>query len=255
MSYYCRWPLAIFATMESVNTWFDNGCGYWPGVELYASLPGKKPMLLRNLQKKESAENLVKLKYELEAFRKVTKAAPVSKPVPAAPIPPVAAVPSKPIPKPHTPVYFQNLPAALRPVLLEANNYHREACMLKAELNDVAGVDEKACLTLQLKIFSLLKKNALCWEQIDHWERHGKILTIEKPQPLSEAKLHKRQALLFSSTSKLKKRLKGNIDKLEAATNLKERTRLEKNVAKQSANLLRQETELQAITSLIENGE
>lgn len=237
--------------MESVNTWFENGCGYWPGVELYATTKGAKPTLLRNLRKKESAENLQKLKYELEPFRTAPAPVPQPKPAPKQTKPTVKAIP---VPETN-PVLFHSLPAALRPVLLEANACFREACMLKAELNDLPADAEQEALRLQLKIFSLMKKNALCWERIDHWERHGRTLVEEKPtfQKLSGGLQAKRQALLFSSISKLKKRLQANIDMLANTTDLKQRTRLEKNVAKQSGNLLNQETQLAELTALIDS--
>jgi len=238
--------------MESVNTWFENGCGYWPGVELYATTKGAKPTLLRNLRKKESAENLQKLKYELEPFRNVP--GPVPKPTPI-PKKEKSTVTKALMPVEHNPVLFHSLPKELRPVLLEANACHREACMLKAELNDVPAAAEPEALRLQLKIFALLKKNSLCWERIDHWERHGKILVDEKPtfQKLSGGLQAKRQALLFSSISKLRKRLEANVAMLANTTDLKQRTRLEKNVAKQSGNLLKQETQLAELTALIDN--
>lgn len=244
---------------------------------MYASLSHFKPILLKNFRQKENAQLLEKLKYELR--KELT--APQQPPSPqrgnatiAAKLPDGtqkdnAATTSAPevVPllgaegakDPKQTVLFHQLPAELRPVLLEAHTLFRENCLLKVQLNELAADQENEALQLQVKIFNNFARNAHCWKQIDYWREH-KALAPSAPQggtfaALTPEQRVKRQAQLWSSISKLKKRLDSNEDALAAATTVKDKTRLEKNVAKQKANILKQEGQLIEITKIIDGHE
>ncbi|RZJ92027.1 MAG: hypothetical protein EOO20_03275 [Chryseobacterium sp.] len=238
--------------MESIKKWIESGCDYSQGVAIYGALPNAKPVLLRNFKARQCALNLEKLKYEL---RNVTPEI-ISRAVPA----PAPSLP-KDIKEDRLPVdvkqtvFYHQLPAELRPVLQEANSLFGEMCLLKVSLNELDPDQESEAMAMQLEIFYKRQQNALCWKKIDYWRQHKKLpaAPVRKVDQLGAAKLYKRQQQLFSSRSKLTKRLQQNEALLEVATNQKDKLRLERNVAKQKKNLLQQEEQLFEITQLIES--
>jgi hypothetical protein len=249
--------------MKTVQAWFDNGCNYQDGVQLYAGTKHCKPVLLRNFQGKENAQLLEKLKYELRKELpavpgpvppKKTTAATAKKIVPAQT---GAAQKTPEEPDPKKILLFHQLPTELRPVLLLANTLFKENCMLKTQLNDLPAKAESEALDLQLKIYANFKKNALCWQKIDYWRAHGSVLQVADSEfvKMTPDQRVKRQALLWSSSSRLKDRIDKTELELAAATSIKDKTRLAKKMAKQKSNLLRQETQLQELTRIIDGHE
>ena len=245
--------------MESIQKWLDTGCKYPEGVALYATTSGCMPVLLKRLQEGHTPVKHEKLKYEL---RKILKQNPAAVPAP----PPVTATAAKPVavplPVPAEPrapdakqkLLFHQLPPELRPVLQEANALFAEKCLLKTMLNDLAPEMESEALELCIRIYSLTQKNARCWQKIDYWKEHRTLPPLEaaKHSDLGGAQLAKKQQNLFSSISRLKKRLQENLLKYEAEKQPGELKRLKTALAKQEANLIRQEDDLLAITALIE---
>jgi hypothetical protein len=246
--------------MESIQKWLDTGCKYPEGVALYATMPGCMPVLLKRLQEGHTPVKHEKLKYELRKILKQNPApVPAPTPVPAAaakPIPmpvPVTAEPRAPDAKQK--LLFHQLPPELRPVLQEANALFAEKCLLKTMLNDLAPEMESEALELCIRIYSLTQKNARCWQKIDYWKEHRALPPLEAPKhyDLGGAQLAKKQQNLFSSISRLKKRLEQNRLQYEAEERTAARARLLIAIAKKAGNLIKQEDELLAITSLIES--
>lgn len=242
--------------MESIKKWFDGNCPYPEGVALYAVLPTCMPNLLKRFKSGNDAARLEKLKYEL---RKAAGSAwPSATVVIKATEPKVPAIISDPkrsvIPDVRATPLFHQLPQELRPVLLVAGNLFKENCMLKTELNDLAPEMESEAFDIQIRIFNNIKKNALCWQKIDHWQEHKTIFKAapSKAAQLTAPQLVKRQAQLFSSISKLKKRLHANREALPLETTTKGITQRQRIIAKQAANLMAQETQLLEITHLID---
>jgi len=245
--------------MESIQKWLDTGCKYPEGVALYAAIPGCMPALLKRLQEGQNPVNHEKLKYEL---RKILK----QKIVPAQVVPvaiatavkSVAVVPQAPAEPPaqdaKQKLLFHHLPAELRPVLQEANALFAEKCLLKTLLNDLAPEMESEALELCIRIYALTQKNARCWQKIDYWQEHRKVPPLEVPKhsTLGGAQLAKKQQNLFSSISRLKKRLEQNRLQYEAEERPAQRARLQRGLAKKEGNLIKQEDELLQITQLIE---
>lgn len=240
----------------SVKDWFDNKCPYEQGVQLYAILPGCNPTLLKNFTKRQSPQLYEKLKYEL---KKKLNDAPVVKQNEVQTIQTVEKEEINPISNAlqmsskKEPVYFHQLPEELRPVLLDANNHFREMCLLKVQLNELPGHKEKEALSIQLQINALQKKNALCWKKIDYYQEHKQMLQEKEKEAinLSPAKLLQKEQYLFSSISRLKKRLKENKQLQKVANSIKECNSLSRKIAKQHANILNKETELQHVKELI----
>lgn len=245
--------------METIQKWLQDPKDYFAGIALYATIPGCKTVLLANLKKRETAAMREKLKHELKQYvlqNSKTESKAVA-PIPKAPavakvVPSVKPAPTKKNPK-ETVLYHQ-LPAELRPALLEAHNLFNEMCLLKAALNDLLPEQESEALELQLQIHALRKKNELCWSRIDLWKTHKRLpaVTISKNEALNSDRRVKKQQNLFSSRSRLEKRYHLNLQRLQQVTSVKERTKLEKAIAKQAQNLIKQNDQLIELTALID---
>jgi hypothetical protein len=241
--------------MEIIQNWFNEGCNYASGIVIYGNLPKHNPTLLKTFQRKENSFNSEKLKYELKKFaEKYTQTVFVSeikKAVDSAVIP----VPEKVLEKEQkNAVLFHQLPEALRPVLLEANQLFKENCLLKVNLNELPAHAEKEALKLQLKIHDNFRKNGLCWQKIDLFLE--KRIVTETPkhefEGLTPAGLYRQQQLLYSSISKLNTRLNFNREQLRKATVLAIKSKIERQISKQEENLVQQNEKLIIISNLID---
>lgn len=240
--------------MESVDKWFDNNCIYADGVAVYSTLPRRNANLLRLFKLKETAANLEKLKYELGKFR--TIATPVKKVVPVAPIVPVTikveatAVASE---KKQT-LLFSQLPAELRPELLRANDLFRKNCYLKVTLNELPDDAEIEALLIQTEISENVKENQLCWKKIDYWLEHKQLPKAAENNftSLTPAGLLRKQQLLYQNISKMQKRFEINSQILSTTDDVTVKSKLQRLVAKQDADLIKKNEELRIITKLID---
>ncbi len=251
--------------MNAIEQWKANGTPYQEGVLLYASFPSHNKTLLKNFQRKETAQLLEKLKYELSKIDKSVKATPIKNKVVEKPIigqkvstPTVAQY----IEQQQTnyvtkqALYFHELPAELRPILLEANTLFKEMCFLKVQLNELPAEAESKALSIQIDIAKKQKQNALCWEKLDYWKTH-KVAPKEaksKFETLSPANLVKQEQYLFASISKMKKRLELNRELLKTTVGVIELNKLQRTIAKQESTLIAKNEELLKIKALI-NGE
>jgi len=249
--------------MNAIEQWKANGTPYDEGVLLYASFPTHNKNLLKNFHRKKTAQLLEKLKYELSKIDKSVKATPVKKEVVEKPI--VAQKLSNTnvvqyIEQQQTQyttkqaLYFHELPAELRPILLEANTLFKEMCFLKVQLNELPAEAESKALSLQLNIAKKQKQNALCWEKIDYWKTH-KVAPKEAKtefESLSPANMLKKEQHLFASISKMKKRLLQNKELLKTANGVAEVKKLERSISKQESTLIAKSEELLTIKRLID---
>jgi len=241
--------------MTIIEKWFNDGCEYASGVLIYKELPKHNPTLLRNFQKKQNSFNAEKLKYELkkflEKYSQTVFVSEIKKEVAAV----VNLVPEKvSSTEQKNAVLFHQLPEALRPVLLEANQLFKENCLLKVNLNEQPVHAEKACLALQIKIDNNIKKNALCWQKIDLYLE--KRIIPESPVSefdglTPEGKLRTQQ-LLYASISKLNTRLKANREKLKTCELVSVKSKIEREISKQEQNLLQKNEQLILISNLID---
>jgi hypothetical protein len=241
--------------MEIIQNWFNDGCNYASGIVIYGNLPKHNPTLLKTFQRKENSFNAEKLKYELkkfaEKYSQTVLVAEIKKAVDSAVIP----VPEKVYDKEQkTAVLFHQLPEALRPVLLEANQLFKENCLLKVNLNELPAHAEKEALQLQLKIHDNFRKNGLCWQKIDLFLEKRIIAETPKHEfeGLTPAGLLRQQQLLYASISKLNTRLKFNREQLPKATVLAIKSKIERQISKQEENLVQQNEKLIIISNLID---
>lgn len=240
--------------MEIIQKWFDDGCDYASGVVIYKNLPKHNPTLLKTFQRKQNSFNLEKLKNELKKFgdrniqisfvteikKAVSNAVPVGKSVIES--------------EKKQAVLFHELPEALRPVLLEANQLFKENCLLKVNLNELPEHAEKAALEIQLKINGNIKQNAICWKKIDFFLEHRVIAETPKSEfeGLTPAGLLRAQQLLYASISKLNTRLKNNKEVLKTVEYVHIKSKIERQIFKQEENLLKQNEKLIIISNLID---
>lgn len=261
--------------MESISNWLKNKGSYADGVALYAIAPGMKPTLLKVLQKGESATNREKLTYELKKVVPVQSFKPIiigvdfghsdvqaytlakksaDKVIIVAQRTVVRQPEAPAEPKPTTYLLYHQLPEALRPDLQLANKLFNDNCLLKTQLNELPAEMESEALAIQLKIWHNIKQAENHWARINFWQAHKRIpeAVVLKPENLNPFYLAKRQQNLFSSSSKLKTRLATTEAELALAVKVNDKTRLQKQLAKQTENLLKQEKELLEITALID---
>ena len=253
--------------MNAIEQWKANGTPYNEGVLLYASLPAHNKMLLKNFQKKQSPQLLEKLKYELSKIDQSEKTISIKKESPVYKLniningnqktPEISVV--QYIEQQQTSyttkqaLYFHELPAELRPILLEANTLFKEMCLLKVQLNELPAEAEPKALQIQTEIAQKQKQNALCWEKLDYWKTH-KVAPKEakgKFETLSPANLVKQEQYLFASISKMKKRLELNRELLKTASGVVEVNKIQRTIAKQESTLISKNEELLKIKALI----
>ena len=253
--------------MNAIEQWKANGTPYNEGVLLYASLPAHNKVLLKNFQKKQSPQLLEKLKYELSKIDQSEKTISIKKESPVYKLniningnqktPEISVV--QYIEQQQTSyttkqaLYFHELPAELRPILLEANTLFKEMCLLKVQLNELPAEAETKALQLQTEIAQKQKQNALCWEKLDYWKTH-KVAPKEAKsefESLSPANLLRKEQHLFASISKMKKRLAENKELLQTANGVNEVNKLQRTIAKQESTLIAKNEELLTIKRLI----
>lgn len=239
--------------MESIEKWFDDHCPYAVGVELYSSLPRRNANLVRLFKLKETAANLEKLKYELGKFR--TIATPVKKVVPVAPVPIIVQVEATAVAsEKKQALLFSQIPAELRPELLRANDLFRKNCYLKVTLNELADDSEIEALLIQTEISENFKENQLCWKKIDYWLEHKQLPKAAENDftSLTPAGLLRKQQLLYQNISKMQKRFEINSQVLSTTDDVTVKSKLQRLVAKQDADLIKKNEELRIITKLID---
>ena len=158
--------------MNAIEQWKANGTPYNEGVLLYASFPTHNKVLLKNFQKKQSPQLLEKLKYELSKIdnsaKTVTNVPKQIKTEQNGTNEPkrnktelVQYIEQQQIQyTTKQALYFHELPAELRPILLEANTLFKEMCLLKVQLNELPAEAETKALQLQTEIAQKQKQNA-----------------------------------------------------------------------------------------------
>ncbi len=243
--------------MDAIQQWFDNGCNYDEGLQLYASLKTCNKNLLRLFRLKNTVPNQKKLEYELSKFVNTKpvakKTIPVKKVITiTAPLESVLFDETS-LEKNKT-IWLHELPTELHPVYLEATSLFRENCSLKWKLNCLPEEAETTALDLIKKIQSNFERNKLLWDKIQYFLTHRKVAlsALSEFEGMTPVKLLQKQQLLYAAISKLNARVKENRKLIQETTLLKERDKLDRFIKKQEANLIKKTEELQIITRLID---
>ncbi|MGK4567839.1 hypothetical protein [Flavobacterium sp. 3HN19-14] len=238
-----------------INAWLlDDARDYLSGVSLYAEVKFNHN-IMAFFRRKQTPAHMKKLIYELGKFSDVQTPLPdvnSGEKVNATINEVVEQLSEQESLKDK--LLFVDLPPELRPVLAEKNRLFSENCLLKVTLNELPDDAVDQAYDIQVKIEANWKRNAACWKQLDYWKEHRAVPTIEitdfeKMSP--EAKL-RRQQQLFASISKLKKRIIGYESGLKSETTVRNITKLKKALAKSELNLIRQESDLNVLTEIIE---
>jgi hypothetical protein len=236
--------------MESVKKWFDSGCNYSIGIEIYSQLNSCNKNILRILKLKETKPNLDKLKYELGKFlpKESNSIQNQKQEQTSVKISTTAEENEK-----AQRILFHNLPAELRPELFKANELFRKNCFLKVTLNELSADQEEKALEIQIEIAENFKLNKLCWSKIDHWIEHRQLPSLIENEfsKLSPAQLLRKQQYLFQNISKMQKRFLENSKQLTSCTDTAKKSKLQRLIAKQDSDLIKKNEELQTITRLI----
>lgn len=241
--------------MEIIQEWLDGGCDYIFGVAIYGDLPRHNRNLLKTFKRKLNTSNQEKLKYELKKYLTVPDVA-IEVPIKPqlVPTPAVKLEQSIMAAENKKALFFHQLPTELQPVLLEAHQLFKENCFLKVQLNDLPQHAEKQALEIQITIRRNFEQNALCWKKIDYFLDHRVVApdAVSVYEGMTAAGLLRKQQLLYASISKLNSRLKDNHDKLKTAVYVADKSKAERLITKQEANLLKQNQELLIISKLID---
>lgn len=244
----------------TVQQWLNNNGTYADGLKIYEGFSNHNKNLLRNLKRKKSPVNRQKLIYELKKLdtkpkpkpkikvkRVVVNAAPTQEQIVQQEVESYTKKQS---------VWFHQLPEALHPTLLEANNTFKEKCMLKVQLNNQPIDAVEQCNAIQIKISNLTKANALAWSKIDYYLKFRQL-----PQPpkdpledLTGAQLIRKEQTVHSALSRLRKRLKDNTEKLNQTTDKKAINKLKRSIELTESKILTKVELQQKIKRLI-NGE
>lgn len=214
----------------TIKEWFDNGCDFKTGVDLYRQLPAATPVMLRNFAR-ETPSNKLTLKYELK------KALMAGSSVSISPVVPVLEKQVSPEPAPPVPdrnpvqikekavrladesskSEFQKetlsmYPPELHPVYRERINKFYLACELKIKLNTLPENALDDALNLILQLEDLWGKIDKAWEILNHWKEHHRLMPVESEVDYSKMtamQLVREKSLLESRISKRKKTLEG----------------------------------------------
>lgn len=251
--------------MSKIEQWKSSGSPYDEGVLLYASIDGHNKVLLKNFNRKYSAQLHEKLKYELSKLDKSIKAKPKTvrltknvKPQSSgqnvSKIDVVQYIEQQ-VQEQHNKqtIFFHDLPPELREIYLKATTLFKEMCLLKVKLNELPEEAENTALQLQIEINAKQKENALLWSKLDYWQNHRTLPKEAKGKytEMSAANLVKQEQYHFAAISKLKTRLKENKQKLSTATTVSEINKLQRAIAKQESNIIKKNDELLTIKRLI----
>lgn len=244
--------------MEVIQQWLDNGADYSKGVDIYKNTKGCSKMLLRQFALRETAQRKEKLIYELKKLIPKVSVLPANLTAPVVNTKTVKEnVVLQTAEKENKRIapLFHELPAELRPVLLEANNLFKENCLLKVQLNEVPAENEEAALQIQISIARNFKANAVCWDKIEFWQKHKQLPKATSVQSISAYSMDlllRKQHLLNSSVCKMEKRLQINQSKLQTEDNPAERNKLLRKIAKQEKEILQKREEQLLIKTTID---
>lgn len=260
----------------TVNEWFSSGCNYKKGVAIYTALPNANRNFVRVFNKKESMQNLMKLKYELQKHlqptavtTKIAKSTSTSKRV----IDIKINGNPKPTPKPqskyHRQVLISQLPVQLHQLYIQQKTDYNTYCSLKMQLLELTNIrdafgnlvldaegnpkvkeqttaDIEKALQFCLQIENLFDKIDKAWEIIDHYLDTKEVLKIETKDftKLSPGKLRDKIVSVRGSRTRQKQRLAMLQEKEANAIAKKFKIKYARDVAKSKAKLAQLEQDL-----------
>lgn len=237
----------------NVNEWFDKGCDYDLGVQIYAQV-GKNVFLLRKFQKGKTNYTVEKLKHELFKFKTVVEIKPSIRIQNS----PQKTERKKEIESPEVQKFktkpISDYPVALHSVFRKRVDSFYMAASLKKQLNDLNEEDETKALELQFAIWNALQENEKCWILLKHFDDTGRIMEVESKEDysgLSVKELFKSRQRLYVNASKRRKTLNERIELLANETNEARRLKTQDFIIQKTEELNRIQNNIEQLTNLI----
>ncbi|SEC45963.1 hypothetical protein SAMN04489761_3053 [Tenacibaculum sp. MAR_2009_124] len=226
---------------------------YKTALALYEALPNCNKYFLKAMQK-ESRQNLMKLKYQLEKNKHLCTAPAIleRKNVSEEEIQIKSEFAAKPSYKPS--VQIKDLPFELHPVYTEQKNNFALACSLKMQLNTLQEHEiEYKALDLIIKIDALFKTIKEAWKIIDYYTDHKEVIQIPENdlENLNLAQLSNKKNSLRSSITRQKARKEKLQIELKNTVLRNKKLKLEANILKSKKKLLELESSLSFVLKLL----
>ncbi|WP_435263419.1 hypothetical protein [Tenacibaculum sp. nBUS_03] len=235
----------------TIDTWLSsNNQDYKIALQLYEALPTCNRHFLKAMQKADTPQNLIKLRYQLEKYKKleVPKATISKKNKPTL----IRTTEPKPSFKPR--VLITDLPLELHATYIEQKNNFAKACSLKMQLNALEEHEiEHKALGVILKIESLFKAINEAWKIIDYYLEHKEVIQVPKTtlENLTPIELLKKQNSLRSSITRQKTRKEKLLAELKNTSLRTQKLKLETKIEKATKKLINLESTLSFVLEKI----
>lgn len=267
----------------TVNDWFQNGCNYQHGILVYESLESHNKNYVKIFRKKETPENLMKLKYELQKFIAPT----ISKPTENKPIglfikkeiekvvetPATTSIFLRAEKQEETKYYrkllLHQLPVELHPLYIQQKNDFNTYCSLKLQLNALnqvrdtfgnivldakglpkrkpqtdADIEKARLLCMQIEtLFDAIDKT---WEVLDHYLATKEIVIIQQKSfdELTPGKVRDKLISVRGSLTRQNQRLQKLQESLKHSVTKSFQIKYERDIAKSKGKIMQLEQDL-----------
>jgi hypothetical protein len=253
----------------TVNEWFSSGCNYNDGVLLYKQQEKANKNFIKIFERKESMQNLMKLKYELQKYLAPTTAVSSTEKQTIAKGTfdiHIDSSPKKEESKYFRRILINQLPVELHGLYIQQKNDYMIYCSIKTQLNALTNVTDsfgkivigtdglpklkrqtklhiakatKFCLQIET-LFDAIDKT---WQIIDHYLETKEIVIIKETsyEDLSEGKLRDKLISIRSSITRQKKRKQLLTQKFSNAIANKFKIKYSRDLTKCKAKLMQLE--------------
>ena len=156
----------------TIAQWLQSDPQDYPkGLDLYKSLPNYNRHFLAAMSKKETPQNLMKLRYALRKHENTEIAEPEVKSTPD----------YQPEKRNFTPLHISQLPPELHLKYIKQKTDFATACSLKIQLNSLKPEERKEkALGIILELEQLFESINQAWKIFDHYEKYKEILVIKE---------------------------------------------------------------------------
>jgi hypothetical protein len=253
----------------TVNDWFENGCNYKDGVALYSCLPNHNKNLATVFFRKETPQNRMKLKYELQKNRTPTIGIAENFELTKTPKKNIQInIDAAPKSKPTENKFFRKLlinqlPIELHPFYIRQKFDYTTYCSLKMQLNEINAVkdqfgnvildrdakpkikpqtdlDIEKARVICLKIETLFDSIDKTWQIIDHYLETKEVVILQEKtfENINGVDVYKKLNSVRGSITRQTTRHKILTKNLEAAIAKKFVIKYERDLAKCTAKLM-----------------
>ncbi|WP_431166346.1 hypothetical protein [Tenacibaculum halocynthiae] len=230
----------------TITTWLSSeNQDYKTALQLYEALPTCNRHFLKAMQKADTPQNLIKLRYQLEKNKNSDLPKELPEKKKALTLSNNIEPKSKPNFKPR--VLITDLPLELHATYIEQKNNFAKACSLKMQLNALEEHEiEHKALGVILEIESLFKAINEAWKILDYYLEHKEVIQVPKTaiENLTSIELIKKQNSLRSSITRQKARKEKLQTELQNTSLRTQKLKLEAKIEKTSKKLINLESTL-----------